>query len=85
MENARSSPVATIPPDTPAPSESEERYRTLVEAAREIICTVSTDGRFTSINRAFRVLTGWPGEDWLGRSYTGVVHPDDLASCAAAF
>ena len=85
MENARSNPAASIPGDTPAPSESEERYRTLVEAAREIICTVSTDGRFTSVNRAFQALSGWDGEDWIGRSYTEIVHPDDLSLCTVAF
>jgi PAS domain S-box-containing protein len=65
--------------------ESEERYRSLIETAREIICTVDLEGRFTSFNEAFWVLTGWSREEWIGRTFAGLVHPDDLGACTAAF
>jgi PAS domain S-box-containing protein len=88
MRNARSKSVESVPSESAAdsgPSDSETRYRTLVEAAREIICTVALDGRFTSFNRAFHVLTGWSSQDWIGRRFNEIVHPDDLSSCVAAF
>jgi two-component system sensor histidine kinase UhpB len=63
---------------------SEERYRALVETAREMIVTVDLEGRFTSVNTAFETLTGWPRGEWLGRSLTEIVHPEDIAPCMAA-
>jgi PAS domain S-box-containing protein len=59
-------------------SASQERYREVVEGASEIIFTVSTDGRFLSLNNAFEQITGWQVEEWLGRPLLGLVHPDDL-------
>ena len=60
-------------------SESEERFRTLVEMAPDAIFSISVaDGTFTTLSPAFEQLTGWPRADWLGRSFTGLVHPDDL-------
>jgi PAS domain S-box-containing protein len=62
-----------------------QAYRTLMEIAREIICTVDLDGCFTSFNAAFTAVTGWPREEWIGRSFDQLVHPDDLALCTAVF
>ncbi len=59
--------------------ESEERFRTLVEMAPDAIFSISaTDGTFTSLSPAFDRLTGWSRSDWLGRSFSGIVDPDDL-------
>ena len=58
--------------------ESEERYREFIESARDAIFTLSADGVITSLNRAFETLTGWSRLDWVGRSFTDLVHPDDL-------
>ncbi|HEX5163967.1 MAG TPA: PAS domain S-box protein, partial [Thermomicrobiales bacterium] len=60
-------------------SESEERFRTLVEMAPDVIFSVEvTDGTFTSLSPAFEQLTGWSRSEWLGRSFTEIVHTDDL-------
>jgi PAS domain S-box-containing protein len=58
--------------------ESEERYRTLVNAAPDAIYTVNLDGTIESLNPAFEDLTGWSPEEWEGRSFEDLVHPDDL-------
>ena len=65
--------------------ESEERYRTLIDAVREIICTVAPDGRFLSFNPALTTLTGWSAGDWIGRQFAEIVHPDDVGACTHAF
>jgi PAS domain S-box-containing protein len=66
--------------------ESEERYRNLVEAAPDVIYTVSAeDGSLTSLNPAFETLTGWSRAEWLGKSFVGIVHPDDLPVAVEAF
>lgn len=57
---------------------SEERYRTLVESARDVIYTLSVEGTITSLNPAFETLTGWSRAEWLGKSFVPLIHPDDL-------
>jgi len=59
-------------------SDSEKKYRSLVETARDVIYTLSTDGIITSINPAFESLTGWRRENWIGNNFAPLVHPDDL-------
>src|SRR5437899_12481590 len=57
---------------------SEERYRSLVENAQDIIFTLSTDGMSTSLNPYFDTITGWYLADWVGKPFPPIVHPDDL-------
>lgn len=57
--------------------ESEERYRTLVEAAQDAILTLSPEGTIASANRAFEAISGWEASEWLGRPYEELLHPDD--------
>jgi PAS domain S-box-containing protein len=57
--------------------ESEERYRTLVEAARDAILTLSPKGTIASANRAFEAISGWGAAEWLGRPYEELLHPED--------
>ncbi len=57
--------------------ESEARYRTLVESARDAIFTLSPDGAIVSLNPAFELLTGWSRAEWVGRPFIALVHADD--------
>ncbi len=65
--------------------QSEERYRTLVEAARDLIFTLSTDGSLTSVNPAFETLTGWSRDEWLGKPFAALIHPDDVPRAMELF
>jgi len=66
--------------------ESERRYRRLVEAAPEVIYTLSAeDGRITSLNPAFEKLTGWSRNEWLGKHFASIIHPDDLPLAIETF
>ena len=65
--------------------QSEERYRSLVENAKDVIYTLSTDGRVTSLNPCFETITGWSLSDWLGKPFQPIVHPDDLPSAVEFF
>jgi PAS domain S-box-containing protein len=58
---------------------SEEKYRTLIEAARDAVFYISPDAKFTALNAAFEEITGWPREQWLGRRFTDLLHPDDVS------
>ena len=64
--------------------QSEEQYRTLVEASPDVIFTLShRGGVFISINSTFEQITGWPRDEWIGRSFLEIVHPDDRPIAAA--
>ncbi len=58
---------------------AEDRYSTLIESAREIIFTLSPERELTSLNNAFETETGWDRNEWTGRDYRLLMHPDDIA------
>ncbi|HYK82683.1 MAG TPA: PAS domain S-box protein [Gemmatimonadales bacterium] len=58
--------------------DSEIRYRTLVDGVRDVIFALTPDGTITSLNPAFEAITGWPREEWLGKTFEQLVHPEDL-------
>lgn len=65
--------------------ESESRYRNVVEGASEMIFSVDSSGRVTSLNRAFEAMTGWPREDWIGRQFSELIDPVDRERMLAIF
>jgi diguanylate cyclase (GGDEF)-like protein/PAS domain S-box-containing protein len=62
---------------------SEERYRTVVSAARDVIYTLAPDGTLTSLNPAFEEITGWECAQWVGKPFMPLIHPDDLSRALA--
>jgi two-component system cell cycle sensor histidine kinase/response regulator CckA len=63
---------------------SGERYRALVEGAKDLIFAASRDGALTTLNPAFETITGFSRDEWLGRPFADLVHGDD-AQRALAF
>lgn len=61
--------------------ESEYRFRSLVEGARDIIFTLSADLTITSLNPAFETVTSWPRSQWMGEPLVALLHPDDAGFC----
>jgi two-component system, NarL family, sensor histidine kinase UhpB len=57
--------------------DSEERYRSVVETARDVIFTLASDGKITSLNPIFESMTGWSRADWIGKDFALLVDPDD--------
>ena len=55
---------------------SESRYRSLVGRARDVIFTVSREGRITTLNPAFEAVTGLPAADWVGRPFVELIAGD---------
>jgi PAS domain S-box-containing protein len=56
---------------------NEERYRTIFENVNDIIYAVNEQGKIESLNPAFTLISGWKIEDWIGRSVTDLIHPED--------
>jgi PAS domain S-box-containing protein len=64
---------------------SEHRYRYLIDTAPDMICTISAEGLILGVNAAFETIFGWPGADWVGRPFYGLVHPEDLPHALETF
>ncbi|HEY9645109.1 MAG TPA: PAS domain S-box protein, partial [Chroococcidiopsis sp.] len=57
---------------------SEERYRSIVENANDLISTVSLDGVFLYVSPNAPTVLGYQSEEVVGRPWRSFVHPDDL-------
>lgn len=57
--------------------ESEERYRKLIDTAKDVIFRLTLDGKVASLNSAFEAVTGWTCDEWLGQDFAPLLHPDD--------
>ncbi|MFZ4730757.1 MAG: PAS domain S-box protein, partial [Pseudanabaena sp.] len=57
---------------------SEAQFRCLVEGGLDLIWSSNQDGFFTYLSPQFKALFGWESSEWIGKSYTDLVHPDDL-------
>jgi PAS domain S-box-containing protein len=55
-------------------SESEERYRHLVQNSPDLVWSIDADARFTFVSDTCERLTGWRPEDLLGRHFGALVH-----------
>ena len=64
---------------------SEEQSRALIDSARDVIFALSPGGTFVALNPAFEKLTGWPREEWMGKTFTDVLHPDDVPAARELF
>jgi diguanylate cyclase (GGDEF)-like protein/PAS domain S-box-containing protein len=65
--------------------ESEQRYRNFVETARDMIFTLSPAGTFTSLNPVTETITGWSRDEWIGRHFAQIIHPDDIRRAMQIF
>jgi PAS domain S-box-containing protein len=56
--------------------ESQDRYRTLVESADDIIYTADLTGHFLYANPVALKITGYPEKEIIGKSYLDLIRPD---------
>ncbi len=61
--------------DAKALKESEKKYRSVVEAVREVIYQTDDNGNFTFLNPYWTEITGYKLEESLGKSLINFVHP----------
>ncbi|MFW5778642.1 PAS domain S-box protein [Coleofasciculus sp.] len=59
-------------------SESEQKYRHLVEASQDLIWSINRDGNYTFVNPIVHHLYGYFPEEMLGRSFTEFLSPECL-------
>lgn len=58
--------------------QSEERYRSLVEASSSVVWTTSPHGRFTTPQLAWEKYTGQPWAEHQANGWMRMIHPGDL-------
>ncbi len=61
--------------------ESEQRFRSFVENASDIVYALTPEGIFTYISPNWQDLMGEPAEAAIGRSFEPYVHPEDRHLC----
>ncbi|MEK6374970.1 MAG: PAS domain S-box protein [Acidobacteriota bacterium] len=64
---------------------TETRYRSIVEQANDIIFTLTSDRKITSLNPAFTRLTGYAAGEWLARDFVDLIAPDHRPQAAEQF
>ena len=65
--------------------ESELKYRTIVENAREYIWQLDTKGKFVFFNRYAEETSDQKSADWEEKNFSPLVHPDDLERIQKVF
>ncbi|MBN2307427.1 MAG: PAS domain S-box protein [Candidatus Hydrogenedentes bacterium] len=70
---------------TEALRKSEEKYRGLIRDALDSIFTIDMEGRFTEVNDAFLRQGGYRADAVLGKSFSTLLHRDDIALATEAF
>jgi PAS domain S-box-containing protein len=65
--------------------ESEERYRTLIENASDLIQSVRPDGSFEYVNQAWLDKLGYTEEDLESLNIWDIIHPDSVSECTVHF
>ncbi len=65
--------------------ESEERFRSTFENVAVGIAHEDLAGRFLRFNETFCVILGYPRTELIGKTFSEVTHPEDLAADLAQF
>ncbi|MFC4454297.1 PAS domain-containing protein [Deinococcus sonorensis] len=64
---------------------SEQRYRSLVDATRQVVWTNSPSGEMLGDQPGWAALTGQASERYQGYGWSDALHPEDRASTLAAW
>ncbi|MFX1515544.1 MAG: PAS domain S-box protein [Promethearchaeota archaeon] len=67
------------------PSLIEEQTQYILDNIRDIIFTLSSDGKIKSITQEFEKITGWSRDEWIGKHFLEIVHPEDAAVVVEGF
>ncbi len=55
-------------------------YKEVFENTSDVIFTLSSEGKFTTLNPAFALVSGFSSSEWVGKSLASLLHPEDLAT-----
>lgn len=80
-------PIGTIieVQDISARKRAERQRDRVFHISRDMMCVVTTNGRFQQVNAAFAQALDWTEEELLSRPMLDFVHPDDVAASLQEF
>jgi two-component system, NtrC family, sensor kinase len=84
LEPINTASVVAPPEAESSLAHSEAKFRRLVEDANDVIATWELDGSLTYISPSFQTNLGFEPQEWIGKSFAPLVHPDDLHLCLSA-
>jgi PAS domain S-box-containing protein len=58
--------------------ENEEKYRLLVETMNDVVFTLDFEGGIVDTSPTMKKVIGWSREELIGKSFSDLVHPDDI-------
>ena len=61
---------------------SEERFRSLVQNASDLVTIVDADGTLRYASPSVERLMGYPSDDWIGTNILSFIHPEDVHRAA---
>ncbi len=64
---------------------SEERFRSLVENANDIIYSLTPNGKISYLSPKFSDLLGYKISDYIGKPFSLLMHPDDVKLSISVF
>ncbi|PWR72057.1 PAS domain S-box protein [Methanospirillum lacunae] len=67
--------------DLEALRQSEEKFRSFVENANDIVYDLTPDGIFTYVSPNWTAILGHPVDDVIGKHFCQFVHPDEFSLC----
>ena len=65
--------------------ESEEKYRTMIETANDLIWMLDKNGRFTYANKKAEELSGYKLSELIGKDFAPLIVPEDLPEVEKIF
>ncbi len=68
-----------------AVSDSEKKYRTIVENCYDLVYEVDSGGRILYVNPACKEVAGYEQSELLGKTAFDFIHPDDLLNAVSVF
>ena len=64
---------------------NEKKYKVLFELIPEVIYGLDLNGHITTLSPSFKKITGWETKQWIGKHFSGLIHPDDLSLALKIF
>ncbi|WP_430464472.1 diguanylate cyclase [Tabrizicola sp.] len=65
--------------------QSEEKNRSIIEHANDVIYVISPDGRIEFMSKRSKEIIGHDASDLIGTEFSALVHPEDKSACLAEF
>src|SRR6056297_1866357 len=62
---------------------SEQKFRLISEASRDLVCTHNLDGVFKYVSPSSRDILGYEPEELIGTSPYDLFHPEDIKKIAS--